>query len=59
MSEYLTGPELRAKLRISRRTLARYRHRPDFPNPIRRSGAALLWRRADVERWLLSREERP
>lgn len=36
---------------VTKRTAVRYAQREDFPEPLARLSAGLVWRRADAERW--------
>jgi predicted DNA-binding transcriptional regulator AlpA len=36
---------------VTKRTAVRYRNRSDFPDPLARLSAGLVWRRVDVETW--------
>src|SRR5439155_15896492 len=51
-SEDLVGPsEIAELLGVSRRTVARYTRRSDFPRPLGRIAASPIWRHRDVEKW--------
>ncbi|MCC7172165.1 MAG: helix-turn-helix domain-containing protein [Planctomycetes bacterium] len=52
--EFLTAPELAARLRIDERTLRSLRHAGDVPAPVL-VGTRPRWRRADVDAWLAER----
>jgi predicted DNA-binding transcriptional regulator AlpA len=43
--------EIAEMLGVTTRTVARYRTRDDFPEPLARLRGGFVWRRADVERW--------
>lgn len=47
----LTARDVQALLRISARTFYRYRHRPDFPRPLKLSERAHRWRESEVLQW--------
>lgn len=51
-SEDFVGPSEIAELfGVTRRTVARYMKRPDFPEPLGRIAASPIWRQRDVESW--------
>ena len=51
-SEDIVGPsEMAELLGVTRRTVARYMKRPDFPGPLGRIAASPFWRRCDIEKW--------
>ncbi|HDR9011487.1 TPA: helix-turn-helix domain-containing protein [Burkholderia vietnamiensis] len=56
--ELLLPPEVAEFIRVSPSTLARMVKRREFAEPIRLSPRRIAFRRADVERWLTSREGR-
>lgn len=43
--------EIAELLDVAKRTAWRYTQRDDFPEPLARLSAGLVWRREDVERW--------
>jgi predicted DNA-binding transcriptional regulator AlpA len=43
--------EVAALLQVTRRSVARYANRPDFPEPVVRLAAGPIWRRSDVLAW--------
>lgn len=55
LSEYLTDQELAAELKISPRTLARWRRLREGP-PIVKIGRRVAYRRTSVREWLASCE---
>lgn len=51
-SEEIVGlVEIAEMFGVTKRTAARWRSRPDFPEPLARLSAGLIWRRVDVEKW--------
>lgn len=57
-SDYLTSDEVSDWLKVSRRTLHRWARLRKGP-PSMKIGRAVYYRRAAVERWLLSLEREP
>lgn len=58
MSEYLTSTQIAAMARRSERTIARWRKRPDFPQPIQLPCAGrVLFDPAEVAVFLERREQ--
>jgi excisionase family DNA binding protein len=55
LSDYLTAEQLAEELRISSRTLARWRALDEAP-PAVRVGRRILYRRSTVAAWLAHRE---
>jgi len=43
--------EIAESLGVSKRTAVRYAERSDFPKPLARLRAGIVWKREDVERW--------
>lgn len=43
--------EIAEELGVTKRTAVRYAARGDFPEPLARLRAGLVWKRVDVERW--------
>lgn len=56
--QWLTGPDVQRWLKISRWTLARYRERPDFPDPIQLSNGTYRWSEQSIQDWIDSRPRR-
>ena len=56
--DYLTDSETAAELRLTTRTLARWRAERRGPAWLR-VGRRVMYRRASIERWLLNREQVP
>lgn len=54
-NEYLTDAQLCALLHVVPRTTARWRSEGNGPAFIRAGGRRILYRRADLERWLANR----
>lgn len=46
--------EIAEMLGVTKRTAVRYSKRADFPPPLARLSAGLIWKRADVEAWASS-----
>lgn len=56
-TEYLTTEETAARMRISKGALLNMRYRGDGPPAIKLGKRALLFSRAEVDRWLQRRLE--
>ena len=54
--KYLTGPEIRDLLRITKQTLVALKKRPDFPKSYRPAGRD-LWKRSEVEAYIESKKQ--
>lgn len=49
--KYMTGPEVRKLLKITKQTLVALKKRPDFPRSYRPTGRD-LWKKSDIEDYL-------
>jgi predicted DNA-binding transcriptional regulator AlpA len=47
--------EIADLLGVSRQRAHKLSQRPDFPEPVARLSAGLIWERADVVRWIAAR----
>lgn len=58
MDDWLTTPEVAELLRVTVRTVHDWRQQRTGP-PAYRVGRQLLWKRAEVERWMESQRDAP
>ena len=57
--ELVTGSEIGRRLGVSRQRVYQWLKAPNlrFPKPLRLNARIVLWRWADVERWVASRRQ--
>ena len=55
--KYLTGPEVRELLRITKQTLVALKKRPEFPKSYRPAGRD-LWKKSEIESYLESTKQK-
>ncbi len=55
--KYLTGPEVRELLRITKQTLVALKKRPGFPKAYRPAGRD-LWKKSEIESYLESTKQK-
>lgn len=55
-SSLMRFAEVSEAVQLKRSSIYRGVRRGDFPRPVRVTGKAVRWRRADIEHWIASRE---
>ena len=54
IDELVTGSEAVRRLGISRERVRQLAQRDDFPEPLGRVGASIVWRWAELEKWAVA-----
>lgn len=55
--KFMTGPEVRKLLKITKQTLVALKKRPDFPRSYRPTGRD-IWKRSEIEEYIESTKQR-